>query len=202
MQNKNTCEQPKDQTLNEFVDRLVRMRGKDSYNAMMRIMDISKLHHEITRRESEMDGIPQSYRTLLFHLSNLTGNRPGCRDNGEADVKPSERSVTQLELVHAAHLKPPTVSVTLANMEKDGYISRKTGENDRRQSRVFLTEKGMGVNQRIHDSFVHCDETALAGLTDEETRTLCALLDRVIDNMIAERLSGEDSTSRASDDGK
>lgn len=191
----------KEQLTNEFVERIIRMRGTDRYNAMMRIMDISKLHREITRRESEMDGIPQSYRTLLFHLSNLTGNRPGCR-NGEPDSAPAEKGVTQLELVRAAHLKPPTVSVTLTNMERDGYISRRTGEKDRRQSLVFLTEKGMGVNQRIHDSFVHCDETALAGLDENETKTLCALLDRVIDNMIDERSSGEDSAPRAADDGK
>ena len=192
----------KEQLTNEFVERIIRMRGSDRYNAMMRIMDISKLHREITRRESEMDGIPQSYRTLLFHLSNLTGNRPGCPKEEPDAGDASEKGVTQLELVRAAHLKPPTVSVTLTNMERDGYISRKTGEKDRRQSLVFLTEKGMGVNQRIHDSFVHCDETALAGLDENETKTLCALLDRVIDNMIAERSNGEDSASPAEIDGR
>ena len=92
--------------------------------------------------------------------------------------------MTQLELVKAAHLKPPTVSVTLANMEKDGYITRRTGETDRRQSLVYLTDKGKGVNARIKDSFDRCDKVALGKLSANENRVLCALLDKVIDSMI------------------
>ena len=141
----------------EFLDRIRERRKTDDYNAMMRIMDVSRLHRDITRRESEVDGIPQSYRMLLFHLSNM------------------EAGVTQLELVKAAHLKPPTVSVTLANMEKDGYITRRTGETDRRQSLVYLTDK---------DSFDRCDKVALGKLSANENRVLCALLDKVIDSMI------------------
>ena len=150
----------------EFLDRIRERRKTDEYNAMMRIMDVSRLHRDITRRESEVDGIPQSYRVLLFHLSNM------------------EAGVTQLELVKAAHLKPPTVSVTLANMEKDGYITRRTGETDRRQSLVYLTDKGKGVNARIKDSFDRCDKVALGKLSANENRVLCALLDKVIDSMI------------------
>ena len=142
----------------EFLDRIRERRKTDDYNAMMRIMDVSRLHRDITRRESEVDGIPQSYRMLLFHLSNM------------------EAGVTQL--------KPPTVSVTLANMEKDGYITRRTGETDRRQSLVYLTDKGKGVNARIKDSFDRCDKVALGKLSANENRVLCALLDKVIDSMI------------------
>ena len=150
----------------EFLDRIRERRKTDDYNAMMRIMDVSRLHRDITRREAEVDGIPQRYRVLLFHLSNM------------------EAGVTQLELVKAAHLKPPTVSVTLANMEKDGYITRRTGETDRRQSLVYLTDKGKGVNARIKDSFDRCDKVALGKLSANENRVLCALLDKVIDSMI------------------
>lgn len=151
----------------EFIDSIMQRRSDPNYNAMMRINDVSKLHRDIVRRFSDSDGLPQSYRILLFHLSRL------------------EPGVTQLTLVKAAHLKPPTVSVTLQKMEADGLVTRKSNENDLRQTLVYLTDKGRGIDENIRESFKNGDSIAVAGLTDEESKTLCKLLDKVIDNLVS-----------------
>lgn len=150
----------------EYIDAMHEKRNDESYNAMMRINDISKLHHDIVRKNAEADGMPQSYRLLLFHLSRL------------------EPGVTQLTLVKAANLKPPTVSVTLQRMEADGLVIRKSNEHDLRQTLVFLSDKGKAINEKIHESFTNSDNVAISGLTDEENKTLCKLLDKVADNLI------------------
>ena len=153
----------------EFIDSILEKRNDPEYNAMMRINDISKLHRDIVRRNSDDDGLPSSYRLLLFHLSQLD---PG---------------VTQLTLVKAAHLKPPTVSVTLQKMEADGLVIRKSNEHDLRQTLVYLSDKGRAINEKIHASFVNGEAIAIAGLTEDEKRTLCKLLDKVVDNLVNAR---------------
>ncbi len=153
----------------EFIDMMRERRNDENYNAMMRINDISKLHHDIVRKNAEDDGMPSSYRLLLYHLSKL------------------EPGVTQLTLVKAANLKPPTVSVTLQKMEADGLVIRKSNEHDLRQTLVYLSDKGREVNEKIRASFVSGDAVAIGGLTVDENKQLCQLLDKIADSLIEAR---------------
>lgn len=153
----------------EYIDSILERRDDPRYNAMMRINDISRLHHDIVRRDGEVEGLPNSYRMILHHLSHL------------------EPGVTQLTLVKAANLKPPTVSVTLQKMEAEGLVIRKSNEHDLRQTLVYLSDKGRAINERIHDSFVNGDAIAMNGLDEDEQRMLRRLLDRVADNLLSAR---------------
>ncbi len=153
----------------EFINGILERRDDPNYNAMMRINDISRLHRDHVRREGDEDGMPNSYRLILFHLAHLD---PG---------------VTQLTLVKAANLKPPTVSVTLQKMESEGLVIRKSNEHDLRQTLVYLSDKGRAINERIHNSFASGDSIAMEGLSEEERATLCKLLDKVADNLMNAR---------------
>ena len=97
-----------------------------------------------------------------------------------------EEGVTQLELSHRAGLKPPTVSVTLQKMERDGLVTRRDNEIDLRQTLVFLTDKGKKIHEQIHGLHKEGDAIALSGLSEEEIDTLSSLLNRVIDNLLEE----------------
>ncbi len=153
----------------EFIDALPQKRLDSKYNAMMRIHDAAKLYHDRMRRHSEHDGLPSSYRMLIFHLAHM---KPG---------------VTQLELVKATHLKPPTVSVTLQKMERDGLVLRQSNEDDLRETLVYLTDKGKAIDEKIHIIHEEGDAVALAGLSDDEIVNLQNLLNKVIDNLLADR---------------
>lgn len=157
----------------EFFDALPKRRLDSNYNAMMRIHDAAKLYRDRMRRLSEQDGLPSSYRMLIFHLARM------------------EPGVTQLDLVKAAHLKPPTVSVTLQKMERDGLVTRKSNEDDMRQTLVYLTDKGKAIDERIRVMHKDGDDAALAGLSNDEIETLSLLLNKVIDNLLPE--NGENS---------
>ena len=150
----------------EFIEAIPKRRSDSNYNAMMRIHDAAKLYHDRMRRQSEQDGLPSSYRMLIFHLARMA---PG---------------VTQLELVRATHLKAPTVSVTLQKMERDGLVTRRSNDTDLRETLVYLTDKGKGIDQRIKIMHKEGDEIALGGLTDKEIETLSELLNKVIDNLL------------------
>ena len=85
-------------------------------------------------------------------------------------------NVTQLDLVRATHLKPPTISVTLQKMEQDGIVVRRPDENDLRATRVSLTEKGREMDTQILERFREEERRMESELTAEEAETLERIL--------------------------
>ncbi len=134
---------------------------------MMLMRDVQKLFSHFIRAEHEQVNIQNSYRHLLFHLA----HRDGC---------------TQLQLAKLTHLKPPTVSVTLHKMEHDGYVTRRSDENDLRQTLVFLTDKGREYNNKIGKRIDELEKLVMNGFSDEETAQLISLLSRMRDNLSSE----------------
>ena len=93
---------------------------------------------------------------------------------------------TQLDLANATGLKAPTTSVSLQKLEREGYVTRTPDEYDLRATRVYLTEKGREVDERIRQAIRDEEDRASAGMTDEETETLVRLLLKVRDNLLEE----------------
>ena len=131
---------------------------------MMQIIHLSKLFRDQLRKASEEAGIPGGYRAILMELSH-------------------SESVTQYELAKRTHLTAPTVSVTLQKMEHDGYITRTPDENDLRQMKVALTDKGKAAEADNRSRADALEMTLLAGLTPEERQTLTNLLTHMETNL-------------------
>ena len=131
---------------------------------MMQIIHLSKLFRDQLRRASEEAGVPGGYRAILMELSHL-------------------ESATQYELAKRTHLTAPTVSVTLQKMEHDGYITRTPDENDLRQMRVSLTEKGKAAEADNRARANALEQTLLAGLSENERAQLSALLSTMETNL-------------------
>ena len=134
---------------------------------MMLLRDVQKLFDHFIRAEHEQVNMQSSCRHLLFHLS----IQDGC---------------TQLQLAKLTHLKPPTVSVTLQKMEHEGYVTRRSDENDLRQTLVFLTDKGREYNQKIRNRIHELEEIVMNDITAEEKEVLMKLLSRMRDNLSEE----------------
>ena len=127
--------------------------------------EVSKLFRDIINRDVEKLGVQNSYRQLLFHLARKDG-------------------VSQLELARATHLKAPTVSVTLKNMEADGLVERKGDINDLRIIHVYLTEKGRQTDDKIRELHHQLDSKMTEGVSQEELDALVATLTKLRDNML------------------
>jgi len=56
------------------------------------------------------------------------------------------------DIAHRLMLETNTVTPLLQRMEKAGIISRKKGEQDKRQQIVYLTEKGRAMEQEAYDT--------------------------------------------------
>ena len=138
----------------------------DRSNPMQLMNEIHRLMGDKIRSSGEEHPIGQkSGRLLLMELSRRDGR-------------------TQLDLVHATHLKAPTISVALQKLEKVGYVSRRPDEYDLRATRVFLTEKGRALDNKIRRRIREEDSAALKNLTESENETLMRLLGKIKANLI------------------
>lgn len=93
------------------------------------------------------------------------------------------QTMSQLEIIKAAKLKSPTVSVTLKRLEKGGYVLKHTDETDHRSVKVMLTEKGREAGKTLLERIDFEERNSLDTLTDYEYRQLMNLLLKIRSNM-------------------
>ena len=140
-----------------------------SRSPMMILSEISRLMIDKLREKDADNPITQrSERLLLIELAKRDGR-------------------TQLDLVKATHLKAPTISVALQKMEKEGYVTRRSDEYDLRATRVFLTEKGRSLDNKIKKRIVDEENLAIRGLTEAEKETLSRILLKIRNNLLIDR---------------
>lgn len=136
-----------------------------------------KLCHEISRlsgarvRGANIEGIMSQHGARLV-LSALV------LDDG----------ASQRRLAEITHLSPPTVSVILRNMQDEGIVELRPDAEDKRQTRVMLTDYGREVDRRAIEKIKQTDELALSGLSEQECATLMSLLNRMRENLLSEQL--------------
>ena len=95
-------------------------------------------------------------------------------------------SLTQLELVRMTKLKAPTISITLRNMEREGIVRREKNDRDRRETHVYITEKGVEMFHQILASLKNAEEIMLAGITRDELDYSRRIIDKMCANLYSE----------------
>ena len=74
--------------------------------------------------------------------------------------------------------------MALQKLEKDGYVSRRPDEYDLRATRVFLTDKGRELDNKLRKRIHEEESEAMKNLTDSESETLMRLLNKIKSNLI------------------
>ena len=142
---------------------------QDCRNApMMLVNEVSRLMWDSIRRQGNVHPVSQkSGQLILIELAKRDGR-------------------TQLDLASSTGLKAPTTSVSLQKLEKEGYVSRRPDEYDLRATRVFLTDKGREIDERIRRAIREEENRASAGMTAEETELLVRLLLKLKENLVGD----------------
>ena len=135
------------------------------------VNDASFLFATLVGKELESIGMRASYRHVLKPLMEGDG-------------------LTQLDLVKITKLKAPTISITLRNMEREGIVRREKNDNDRRETHVYITDKGREMHAKVLEAFDKAEKLMLAGISEKELEAVGALMSKMIGNLKTE-LGGE-----------
>lgn len=128
------------------------------------IIKVSRAHYKKTRE-------------LLEDLNLYRGQPPLLHLLWEKEGR------TQKELGEKLNSKPGTIAKMVKRMEKQGFIIKKTDQEDRRVSRIYLTEEGKEVRQKVREIEEKIDEICLQGFTQEEKVLLRRFLIDIKDNL-------------------
>jgi DNA-binding MarR family transcriptional regulator len=81
----------------------------------------------------------------------------------------------------AAHgvMHKSTVSRAVSALEQRGLIARRPNEDDRREELLELTEEGWEIYEALAPEALAFEERFISVLTEEEQKTLAALIDRL-----------------------
>jgi DNA-binding MarR family transcriptional regulator len=92
----------------------------------------------------------------------------------------SRDGVTQAQLARRVAIEQPTIVRTIDRMERDGLVTRAADPNDRRVSRITLTERGWALRDQLIPLADGVNRAATATLSEEEVATLRRLLANVV----------------------
>ncbi len=90
---------------------------------------------------------------------------------------------TQLDLVNKTGIKAPTVSITLREMEKLGYVTRHTDDSDLRKTHVFLTDKGRQANEIGEKTIADANCAVVNNISDEDLQSFIRVLNVINSNV-------------------
>ncbi len=124
-----------------------------------------RLFHSYVRSECDKIGINASFQGIIRVLS---------RENG----------LSQQELAERLVLSKPTISLTLQKMEYEGLIERKPDEADARITRVYLTDQGKEVNEKIINIFKKVEGRIEAVLSEEKQNEFLEMLNLISTELI------------------
>lgn len=137
----------------------------DAPTVIMLSSAVSKMFMDNMRRETAKLGINSSYRPILVHLAKNEG-------------------ITQLDLVKLTHLTAPSISVTLRKMEADALIRKETDSKDMRQIRLYLTDKGKRLDEKLRRMAQSFDNMYMEGIGELEINTAKECLKKIKENIL------------------
>lgn len=93
------------------------------------------------------------------------------------------KAQSQRDLARFARVEQPSMAQMLARMERDGLVRRMPDPEDRRSSRISLTEIARARLPQACATLFQGNREVLSDFTDEEAEQLVALLARLITSL-------------------
>ncbi len=125
---------------------------------------VSKLYFKRVHRMFESVGLYRGQPIMLYFL-------------WAQDGKSHKEIATHIEL------QPATISKMVQRMEKNGFLISKPDSNDMRKSRVYLTDKGRNVKEKVGEIWQRLEEEVFGGFTLEEKLLFKRFLNQIKNNI-------------------
>ncbi len=89
---------------------------------------------------------------------------------------------SQKELAEHLNITAAAVTLSLKKLERDGYIERSLGQ-DNRFNEIMITEKGRALVSKTRDAFSKTDRSLFVSFTSEELDAYIKALEKMQENM-------------------
>ena len=90
---------------------------------------------------------------------------------------------TQSEIAEKIYKDKTNLTRILDIMERNELIQRRSHETDRRSYRVFLTEKGQALKEKLIPIALEASQRSIKGLSGAECREVIRLMNIINDNL-------------------
>jgi len=123
----------------------------DSFGYLL--LHVGRAHHNLIRKQMHDFGLCRGQPPVLFALH-------------------KEDGMSNSELADFLEITPATLTNKVKRMERADLVLRRRDQEDERVSRVYLTDKGRGLMDKLHQSMVDMETAMLRGFTETEVRHL------------------------------
>ncbi len=106
------------------------------------------------------EGIPDSYRTVLMYLLRHPGS--------------GQRNIAEF-----AGITTSAVNQAVKNMLEEDFLIKETDSSDKRNSKLYLTEKGTEVAERLFEKLAAADDAITEKIGTKKEAELIAFLDEL-----------------------
>lgn len=123
-------------------------------------------HHNLSRHKMQELGLHRGQPPVLFALQEHDG-------------------IPNSEMAEFLHITPATLTNKVKRMEKAGLVIRRRDPEDERVSRIYITDKGRGIMNSLHDSIMDREKVLLTGFSAEEVEQVKTQMRRILANIEA-----------------
>ena len=102
---------------------------------------------------------------------------------GYVRCESKNRDVFQKDIEEHFELRGSSVTSTLQNLEKMGFIVRESIPTDQRLKRIVLTKKALDIHNQITKNIEQVEKEAFSSINKEEEQLLSDLLKRILSNI-------------------
>ncbi len=124
-----------------------------------------RMHKCAIDQQVKTIGIHRTQHRILMHLA-----------------KSDEFVPSQKELAEHLDITPAAVTGAIKSIEKDGYIVRTLG-HDNRFNEIKITDKGRALVKRTRELFSKIDSSMFEGFTDSELDMYMVFLEKIQNNI-------------------
>ncbi len=133
---------------------------KKRQTLMRSVLKTRRAWNNFVRDVALEEGIPDSYRTVLMYLL----RHPGA----------GQRNIAEF-----AGITTSAVNQAVKSMLEENYLVKETDASDKRNSKLYLTEKGEAVATEVFKKLSAADDAITLRIGAEKEAELIALLDEI-----------------------
>ena len=137
-------------------------------------------------------GMEASFHYLLMASQSLfqRGVFARLRDTGLTSGQPKvldylggHDGASQKEIAAGCHIEPASLTAVLNGMEAKGLIERRSLNHNRRTSHVFLTPRGIQMQEETQRVFARMERAVLEGVSPEEQLIFMQVLEGIYNRL-------------------